>query len=360
MERDQRFKEILKEMSDLYRKKNADYGNSFSDAWKKFGPYVGLVYMDAKMNRIMQLLHHPEAQQVHSEKIDDTLIDLANYAIMTTMELSRQHELKKFTSFDECIEEIDRNKHIIKDTWWETFPLVLTVEMMESFNWTCKKVLNQYKMEEVTENILFYAVEAIAIKITIEKKREKDEPEVTPIRFQPEEIRLSSDTEVRIILEEGGFLPKKATEGSAGYDLFAPKNVTIHPGRSVIPLNFRLALPKGIGATVNPRSGFTLKGFEGYSSEEYYCSPEGWKIHDGGKGPSRFNADVIWGLIDSDYRGVCGVLVISHEKEPFLLAKGTKFAQMCFQRYEDVDFHEVKELEDTDRSGGGFGHTGTK
>ena len=75
--------------------------------------------------------------------------------------------------------------------------------------------------------------------------------------------------------------------------------------------------------------------------------------------PSRMNADVQWGLIDSDYRGVCGVLVISHEKEPFLLAKGTKFAQMCFQRYEDVDFLAVDKLDDTERKGG-FGHTGTK
>ena len=165
--------------------------------------------------------------------------------------------------------------------------------------------------------------------------------------------------QIRIILEERGILPQKATDGSAGYDLFAPEHIVINPGRNLVKLNFRLALPKGVGATPESRSGFTLKGFEGYrqygtvgnSNEDAKLVPMGE--------PSRMNADVQWGLIDSDYRGVCGVLVISHEKEPFLLAKGTKFAQMCFQRYEDVDFIPATELDDTKRKGG-FGHTGTK
>lgn len=166
------------------------------------------------------------------------------------------------------------------------------------------------------------------------------------------------DLQVRIILEEGGILPQKATDGSAGYDLFAPQHVVINPGRNLVKLNFRLALPKGIGATPESRSGFTLKGFEGYRSWKGDYTQSHENLIPQGE-PSRMNADVQWGLIDSDYRGVCGVLVISHEKEPFLLAKGTKFAQMCFQRYEDVDFIPATELDDTKRKGG-FGHTGTK
>ena len=170
---------------------------------------------------------------------------------------------------------------------------------------------------------------------------------------------MLEELQVRIVLEEGGIMPKKATDGSAGYDLFAPENVVIRPGRNLVKLNFRMALPLGIGATVNSRSGFTLKGFEGYSFREYYNAGEELKIYEGSDGPSRMNADVKWGLIDMDYRGVCGVLVYSYEQEPFLLAKGTKFAQMCFQRYEDISFIPVDELEDTDRKGG-FGHTGTR
>lgn len=166
------------------------------------------------------------------------------------------------------------------------------------------------------------------------------------------------DLQVRIILEEGGILPQKATDGSAGYDLFAPEHVVINPGRNLVKLNFRLALPKGVGATPESRSGFTLKGFEGYRSWNGNYSRDHNNLIPQGE-PSRMDADVQWGLIDSDYRGICGVLVISHEKGPFLLAKGTKFAQMCFQRYEDVDFIPATELDDTARKGG-FGHTGTK
>lgn len=167
------------------------------------------------------------------------------------------------------------------------------------------------------------------------------------------------DLQVRIILEEGGILPQKATDGSAGYDLFAPEHAVINPGRNLVKLNFRLALPKGVGVTPESRSGFTLKGFEGYRQySTVENSNDDAKLVPMGE-PSRMDADVQWGLIDSDYRGVCGVLVISHEKEPFLLAKGTKFAQMCFQRYEDVDFIPATELDDTARKGG-FGHTGTK
>lgn len=173
-------------------------------------------------------------------------------------------------------------------------------------------------------------------------------------------LPLANDCQVQIILEEGGILPQKATDGSAGYDLFAPEHVVINPGRNLVKLNFRLALPRGIGATANSRSGFTLKGFEGY--ELFGAVGNGnddAKLIPLVKNPSRMDADVLWGLIDSDYRGVCGVLVVSHEKEPFLLAKGTKFAQMCFQRYEDINFLLVDELDETDRKGG-FGHTGTK
>lgn len=153
-------------------------------------------------------------------------------------------------------------------------------------------------------------------------------------------------------------MPKKATDGSAGYDLFAPTNWIIMPGRNMVPLNFRISLPKGIGATPESRSGFTLKGFEGYRSWKGDYNRDNNNLIPQGE-PSRMDADVQWGLIDSDYRGVCGVLVNSREKEPFLLAKGTKFAQMCFQRYEDVELIPTDKLDETGRKGG-FGHTGTK
>lgn len=160
---------------------------------------------------------------------------------------------------------------------------------------------------------------------------------------------------VEIVLKEGGVLPKKSTDGAAAYDIVNPHHVIIKPGRNVIPLGFRIALPYGIGDSVNSRSGFAAKGMEGY-----FC----WTMSVDGitpdGNPRRMDADVRWGLIDSDYRGECGAIIHSHEEIPFLLAAGTRCGQMCFQRYEDVDFKVVESLDETERGEGGFGHTGTR
>lgn len=326
-----RFKEIMEEMNALYQKKNADYGDSFHQAWKKFGSTVGLVYMDAKMNRITQLLAHPEAQQVHSEKIEDTLIDLANYAVLTIME---EQQLGYETAL--CLIRPQRKaSDIVFSSTIETNLSRLKLYVNETHDWISAGIC------------------AVALMIQLEEQRKGKAEYLTPA-----DTECGTAHQVRIILEEGGILPQKATDGSAGYDLFAPTNWIIMPGRNVVPLNFRMAVPKGIGATPESRSGFTLKGFEGYRSWKGDYTKDHDKLVPLDE-PCRMNADVQWGLIDSDYRGVCGVLVISHEKEPFLLAKGTKFAQMCFQRYEDVNFLPVEELDETGRSGG-FGHTGTK
>ena len=327
-----RFKEIMEEMNALYQKKNADYGDSFHRAWKKFGQTVGLVYMDAKMNRITQLLAHPETQQVHSEKIEDTLIDLANYAVLTIMEEQKLPYEAAIELLYPLKKELDRILHV---------PVESNLEVL-------KKNIDEY------HSFTMVGLFAIAIMIQLEEQRKGKAEYLTPA-----DTECGIAHQVRIILEEGGILPQKATDGSAGYDLFAPANWIIMPGRNVVPLNFRMAVPKGIGATPESRSGFTLKGFEGY--RQYGAvgnNNDDAKLVPMGE-PSRMDADVKWGLIDSDYRGVCGVLVISHEKEPFLLAKGTKFAQMCFQRYENVDFLAADKLDDTERKGG-FGHTGTK
>ncbi|MBQ4588932.1 MAG: DUF1599 domain-containing protein [Bacteroidaceae bacterium] len=335
-----RFKEIMEEMNTLYQKKNADYGDSFHRAWKKFGSTVGLVYMDAKMNRITQLLAHPEAQQVHSEKIEDTLIDLANYAVLTIME-------EQQLPYETALQLLYPIKNELK--------IILQVSLEENV-----QVLKDHIDEQ--HNFLAVGIVAIALMIQLEEKRKGEitspVEEYGVLHLKDWNTPMYPNLQVPIVLEEGAVIPRKATEDSAGYDLFAPTNWIIMPGRSVIPLNFRMAVPKHMGAVPNPRSGFTLKGFEGYRSWKGDYTKDHDKLVPLGE-PCRMNADVTWGLIDSDYRDVCGVLIISHEKEPFLLAKGTKFAQMCFQRYEDVDFLAVDKLDETGRSGG-FGHTGTK
>ena len=83
-------KKILEEMHDLYVRKNQDYGNSVHDTYLKFGPNAYLVRMYDKLNRIHHLTSSGcGSAYVTDERIQDTLLDLANYAILMSMELRR-------------------------------------------------------------------------------------------------------------------------------------------------------------------------------------------------------------------------------------------------------------------------------
>lgn len=86
-----KFKEITDEMNALYERKNHDYGNSFSDTFEKLGAVSAVTRMYDKMNRIVSLVSTKE-QKVNDESLRDTLIDIANYAVMTIMELDKRKE----------------------------------------------------------------------------------------------------------------------------------------------------------------------------------------------------------------------------------------------------------------------------
>ena len=70
-----------------YAAKNHDYGNSFDKSLDKFGIVASIVRMGDKMNRIESLTN--KEAKVNDESIKDTLLDLANYAIMTVMWLDK-------------------------------------------------------------------------------------------------------------------------------------------------------------------------------------------------------------------------------------------------------------------------------
>ena len=80
------FKEITDDMIALYERKNHDYGNSFSETYRKLGIISAATRMLDKMNRVVSLVTK-DKQEVKDESLRDTLIDLANYAVMTIMEL---------------------------------------------------------------------------------------------------------------------------------------------------------------------------------------------------------------------------------------------------------------------------------
>ena len=84
----EKFMDITTNMAKTYAAKNHDYGNSFEQSLDKFGLLAAVVRMGDKMNRI-ESLSKKEAE-VKNESIKDTLLDLANYAIMTVMWLNRK------------------------------------------------------------------------------------------------------------------------------------------------------------------------------------------------------------------------------------------------------------------------------
>lgn len=88
-------KELCKELNKIYERKNHDYGNSFSKSFAKRGIAAAMVRMEDKWNRLDNLTLNPENIMVKDESIEDTLIDLANYALMTYVELIIQKEKNK-------------------------------------------------------------------------------------------------------------------------------------------------------------------------------------------------------------------------------------------------------------------------
>jgi len=130
-------------------------------------------------------------------------------------------------------------------------------------------------------------------------------------------------------------LPQRATQGSAGFDLMASNDeeIVIAPGeRALIPTGIAIELPQGLEAQIRPRSGLA------------------WKY-----GITLLNTP---GTIDSDYRGEIKIIMINLGKEPFRLKKGDRIAQMVISRFVECKLEEVKQLTETERSSGGFGHTG--
>lgn len=133
-------------------------------------------------------------------------------------------------------------------------------------------------------------------------------------------------------------MPEYATPGSAGMDVraFLPNgSVTLKPlQRALIPTGLYMQLPQGYECQIRPRSGLALK-----------------------HGLSIVNAP---GTIDSDYRGEIGVMLINLGQEDFTVNDGERICQMVVQQYTRVEWVPSETLDSTERSAGGFGHTGTK
>lgn len=83
------FEDVTTELRNIYDAKNRDYGNSFSESFREEGMAMVRIRIGDKFNRLKNLTRGAQ-QRVKDESVRDTLLDLANYAIMTIMELDNQ------------------------------------------------------------------------------------------------------------------------------------------------------------------------------------------------------------------------------------------------------------------------------
>ena len=95
--------EVCGELNVIYERKNADYGDSFAQSLDKHGLIAAIVRLDDKMNRVINL-NKADEQLVNDESVRDTLIDLANYAIMSVMWLDKQKAIK---DLNDCAKDMD-------------------------------------------------------------------------------------------------------------------------------------------------------------------------------------------------------------------------------------------------------------
>jgi dUTP pyrophosphatase len=144
---------------------------------------------------------------------------------------------------------------------------------------------------------------------------------------------------VRLPHGDGLELPTYQTEGAAGMDLQAaiPEDepVKLEVGaRRLIPCGFKVEVPVGYVALVYARSGNALKA--------------GLAMANG------------VGVIDSDYRGEVGIMLINHGESAVGITRGLRLAQLLIKPVARVVWDEVGALEDTARGAGGFGSTGVR
>lgn len=142
------------------------------------------------------------------------------------------------------------------------------------------------------------------------------------------------DVRIKRATEPTPAWPSYATPQSAGADVRS-KIDTIVPahGRVLIPTGMFVAIPEGYEIQVRPRSGLALK-----------------------KGITVLNTP---GTIDADYRNEIGVILFNTTDEDFVVNAGDRIAQIVLAKFEQINWVEVDELDETERTDG-FGHTGLK
>ena len=133
-------------------------------------------------------------------------------------------------------------------------------------------------------------------------------------------------------LSEKAVIPTKGTSESAGYDLYAAHDAEIYSHcRGLIKTSISIAIPEGYYGRIAPRSGLAFKN----------------------------GIDVLAGVIDADYRGEIGVILLNTSTtQHFQIKQGDRIAQLIIEKCHDIHWDVENNLEQTARKDGGFGSTG--
>jgi len=124
--------------------------------------------------------------------------------------------------------------------------------------------------------------------------------------------------------------PTRATPGSVGYDLTSAISVGLLPGdRALVWTDLAVEPPPGTYGRIAPRSSLAVQ----------------------------HGIDVGAGVVDPDYRGNLGVLLINNGPSPFMVQEGMRVAQLLLERAETPAIEIVLDLSETERGAGGFGST---
>ena len=138
---------------------------------------------------------------------------------------------------------------------------------------------------------------------------------------------------LQMVTEE--FVPKYATNGSAGFDLFCnnDEDIIAKPNEVVkVPTGIKISIPEGYFGAVYPRSSAGIK--------------------------HRISLANTTGIIDSDYRGEVKLFLVNNSDKDYVISKGDRLAQLVIQPFVQVDIEIVDSLDNTERGEGGIGSTG--
>ena len=93
-DKEYKHKQLCESLNALYVRKNHDYGDSFHQTFKEEGFAMARIRLSDKLNRFKTLSRKRGEPQVKDESIQDTLLDLANYALMTVLEMEEADDRK--------------------------------------------------------------------------------------------------------------------------------------------------------------------------------------------------------------------------------------------------------------------------